>query len=31
MSIIASVCAVGTAIGAVLFSIWLLQQLFTSK
>ncbi len=31
MSIIATVCAVGTAMVAVLFSLWMLKQLFTSN
>jgi len=31
MAIIATVCAVGTAIFAVLFSLWMLKELFTGK
>jgi hypothetical protein len=31
MAFIATVCAVGTAIGAVVFSGWLLTQLFGSS
>jgi hypothetical protein len=31
MSIITSVIAVGSAIGAVLFSIWMLKQLLSSN
>jgi len=30
MAMITTICAVGTAIGAVLFSLWMLKQLFTS-
>jgi len=31
MAMIATICAVGTAIGAVLFSVWMLKQLFASN
>lgn len=31
MAIIATTCAVGTAIAAVIFSMWMLKQLFTSN
>jgi hypothetical protein len=31
MSIIATLCAVGTAAGAVFFTVWMLKQLFTGK
>lgn len=31
MAIIATICAVGTFVGAVVFSLWLLTQLFSSK
>jgi hypothetical protein len=30
MAIIATIAAVGTAIGAVVFSLWMLKELFTS-
>lgn len=30
MAIIATICAVGTMIGAIVFSLWMLKQLFTS-
>jgi hypothetical protein len=31
MAIIATICAVGTALGALVFSLWMLKQLFTSN
>jgi len=31
MAIIATVCAVGTAVFVILFSLWMLKQLFTSN
>jgi hypothetical protein len=31
MAFIATVCAIGTAIAAVLFSLWMLKQLFASN
>ena len=31
MATIATIFSVGTAIGAVLFSLWMLKQLFTSR
>jgi len=31
MAIIATVCAVGTAVMALLFSLWMLKQLFTGN
>ncbi len=31
MAIIATICAVGTAVMAVLFSLWMLKQLFASN
>ena len=31
MAMLATICAVGTAIGAVLFSLWMVKQLFTSN
>lgn len=31
MAIIATICAVGTAVGALLFFLWMLTQLFSSK
>lgn len=31
MAIIADVASIGTALLAVLFSLWMLKQLFTSK
>ena len=31
MAIIATVCAVGTAVLAILFFLWMLKQLFTSN
>jgi len=31
MAIIATICAVGTAIFAVLFSLWMLKELFTGN
>ena len=30
MAMIATACSVGTAIAAVLFSVWMIKQLFTS-
>jgi len=30
MAMIATICAVGTAIGAVLFTLWMFKQLFVS-
>jgi hypothetical protein len=31
MSYIADFSAIGTAIGAIIFSLWMLKQLFTNK
>lgn len=31
MAMIATICAVGTAIGAVLFTLWMFKQLFASN
>jgi uncharacterized membrane protein YciS (DUF1049 family) len=31
MALIATVCAVGTAIGAVVFSVWMLKQMLASN
>jgi hypothetical protein len=31
MAIIATICAVGTALGALVFSLWMIKQLFTSN
>ena len=31
MALIATVCGLGTAVGAVVFSLWMLKQLFASN
>ena len=31
MAIIATICAIGTAVAAVLFSLWMLKQLFAGN
>ena len=31
MAFIADISAVGTAIGAIVFSLWLIKELFTSR